>query len=254
MDQVMQPVMTEEALATLNAKIDALTEQVAFLTQQAQQNQRRQQEWDDLRKDITPVINDLYLLTVEQLQEIEGHVQLEDLLHLLKRLIRSVRQLEWLLDQLESLQDLLSDATPLTQEAFLQLIEILDQLERKGYFAFFREVMRIVDIIVTSFTPEDVRLLGDNIVLILNTVKEMTQPEMMRLLHNLTSAYREAEEHSDALPTSTLALLNQMRDPEVRRGLALTMQMLKIVARNQARSADPETPRDTNSHPNPQLN
>ncbi|NOZ26735.1 MAG: DUF1641 domain-containing protein [Chloroflexi bacterium] len=238
MEQAVQSATVEETLTELNAKIDALTEQVAFLTEQARAAQRRQQEWDELKQDMMPIVNDLYLLSVEQLQEVESYVQLEDILHLFKRLLRNVRNLELLLDQLESLQDFLADAGPLTRDATLHLIEIMDQMERKGYFAFLQEAMRIVDVIVTSFTPEDVRLLGDNVVLILNTVKEMTQPEIMRLLHSLTSAYREAETRPEALPSSTLDLVKQMRDPEVRRGLALTMQMLKIVAQNQARAAD----------------
>ena len=248
MAQATAAMTAEETLLALHEKVDALAEQVAFLAEEARINRQRRREWDELKQDMTPILNDVYLLAVEQLQELESHVQLEDILHLLKRLLRNTRNLEQLLDQLESLQDLLADAGPLTQEVFHELVTLLDEMERKGYFAFLREVMRIIDIIVTSFTPEDVRLLGDNVVLILNTVKEMTQPEMMRLLHNLTSAYREAEEHPEELPTSALALLRQMRDPEVKRGLALTMRMLKVVAQNQARAAEvpssaPSSPR-----------
>ncbi len=61
---------------------------------------------------------------------------------------------------------------------------VWSRLERKGYFAFARGGMRIVDNIVTSFSEEDVRPLGDNVVLILQTVKEMTQPEIMNFVRN----------------------------------------------------------------------
>ena len=44
--------------------------------------------------------------------------------------------------------------------------------------------MRILDNMVTSFSEEDVNRLGDNIVLILNTVKDMTQPEIMSFVRN----------------------------------------------------------------------
>jgi uncharacterized protein YjgD (DUF1641 family) len=83
---------------------------------------------------------------------------------------------------------------------------------------------------VESFTEDDVRQLGDNIVLILNTVKAMTQPEIMNLVNNVTVTYREVEQQPDELPTSVVGLMRQMRDPEVRRGLALTMRVLKAVA------------------------
>ncbi len=62
------------------------------------------------------------------------------------------------------------------------------------------------------------RQLGDNVVLILNTVKALTQPEMMNLVNNLTQGFHEAEDQAEELPTSTFGLLKQMRDPDVRRG------------------------------------
>jgi uncharacterized protein YjgD (DUF1641 family) len=76
--------------------------------------------------------------------------------------------------------------------------------------------------------------LGDNVVLILNTVKALTQPEVMNLVNNLTEGFHEAEDQVDDLPTSTFGLLQQMRDPDVRRGLAITMAMLKRVSQQQA--------------------
>ena len=45
-------------------------------------------------------------------------------------------------------------------------------MEREGYFAFARGGWRIVERIVTEFSEDDVNALGDNIVTILNTVKQ----------------------------------------------------------------------------------
>ncbi|MCO5191292.1 MAG: hypothetical protein M9918_24275 [Anaerolineae bacterium] len=44
--------------------------------------------------------------------------------------------------------------------------------------------MGILDRIVTNYTEDDIEQLGENIVLILDTLKEMTQPELMRLLRS----------------------------------------------------------------------
>jgi uncharacterized protein YjgD (DUF1641 family) len=99
--------------------------------------------------------------------------------------------------------------------------------EKKGYFTFAQGGMRMMDNVVTSFGEDDVNRLGDNIVLILNTVKDMTQPEIMSFLRNtLLVASREVEK---PVGTSFLDLYRQMQDPAVRRGLALTMRVLKVV-------------------------
>jgi uncharacterized protein YjgD (DUF1641 family) len=109
---------------------------------------------------------------------------------------------------------------------------VMEELDKKGYFAFARGGMRMVDNVVCSFSEEDVNRLGDNIVLILNTVKDMTQPEIMNFVHNtLLVAEKEIEKPVDI---SYRALFNQMRDPAVRRGLALTMRVLHVVGQQSA--------------------
>jgi uncharacterized protein YjgD (DUF1641 family) len=103
----------------------------------------------------------------------------------------------------------------------------LQTAEHKGYFGFARGGMQIADNVVTSFSEDDVRKLGDNVVLILNVVKDMTQPEIMSLIRNIVSGVED--EVAKPVNTSLPALLGQMRDPNVRRGLALTMRVLRVV-------------------------
>lgn len=219
--------MEDQALVALNEKLDALSRQVAYLTEQAQRAERERQARDELMRDLSPIVNDGFRLATEQLEEIQEYIDLGDLLRILKRLLRNGRNLEAMLDQLESLMDLAQTAGPLTNAAFEKATDLLHNAEQRGYFAFAAGGARIVDNIVTSFTEEDVRRLGDNIVLILNTVKDMTQPEIMSLVRTIIN---QAEaEVAKPVNISLLALLGQMRDPNVRRGLALTMRVLRVV-------------------------
>lgn len=214
-------------VAELSRKIDALAAQVQYLTEQAQAAERERQARDELMRDLTPVFNDAVRLSIAQLEEVQDYVDLMDLLRLLKRLLRNTPNIERLLDQLESLGDLADAVTPIGKDAFNRAVEVLAEMEQKGYFAFLKGGLRIVDNIVTSFTEEDVKQLGDNIVLILRTVKEMTQPEVMNFLRNTVTLTEQ--EASEPVDISYRALLAQMRDPNVRRGLALTMRMLSNV-------------------------
>ena len=225
-------------LDEISRKLDQLTESVAalgsqveYLRETAYDNRRRQREWDELREDLTPVIGDLYNVTVEQLEEIQAYVQLEDVLNLMKRLARNTRTFNQLLDQVESANDFIKDFAPLTNDMVEQAILLMADMEQKGYFGFVRQSQYVMDQIVTSFSEDDVRQLGDNVVLILNTVKALTQPEMMGLVNNLTQGFHEIEEHPEELPTSMFGLLREMRDPEVRRGLAVTMEVLKRISK-----------------------
>jgi len=217
------------ALEELNRKVDALTTQVAFLAEEAQVDQRRRQEWDELKNDLTPVASEVYQLSVKQLDEIEGYVQLEDIIRVAKRLMRNTRNIDNMLDQLESLGDLTREFGPLSDEVFLTLMTRLDEMERKGYFAFLQGGLEIVDQVVSNFSEEDVKQLGENVVLIMQTLKEMTQPEIMNMLQTSASVMRE-----DELPenVSMIYIVRQLNDPDVRKGLARTLNVLKTFSDN----------------------
>jgi uncharacterized protein YjgD (DUF1641 family) len=217
----------DQSIAELNQKLDLLTTRVEYLTEQAQLAERQREDRAELVRDLTPIVNDAFRLTTEQLEEIQEYVDLGDLLRLLKRLLRNGHNIEAMLDQLEGLMDLLQTVGPLTDSVFSRAVDLLAVAEQKGYFAFAKGGMQIVDNVVTAFTEEDVKRLGDNIVLILNTVKDMTQPEIMNFVRStLLIAEQEVEKPIDI---SYLSLLRQMQDPAVRRGLALTMRVLHVV-------------------------
>jgi uncharacterized protein YjgD (DUF1641 family) len=222
-----------QVVLELNQKIDLLTTQVAYLTEQAHIAERGRQARTELVETMLPIAQDAMQIATTQFEEIQDYIHTEDLLRLVKKLARHTPQLEMLLDQLDAVADLASIIDPISKEGMNKLVAVLTELEQKGYFAFAQSGMRMLDTVVTSFTQEDVNKLGDNIVLILNTVKDMTQPEIMTFIRStLLVAEKEVEKPVD---TSYMALLRQMRDPAVRRGLALTLRVLHVVGSQAAK-------------------
>lgn len=218
----MDPQVTE-----LNQKIDALTAQVAYLAEQARINERSRLEREELLHDLLPVAHEAMQLATRELEEVKEHLDLQELIRLLKKVIRQRDELETMLDTLDSVMDMLDTSKPVIMEGFDKLTQVLEDLDRKGYFAFARGGLRMADNVVTSFTEEDVDRLGDNIVLILNVVKDMTQPEIMTFVRNTV---QEAEQEvTRPVDTSLISILRQMQDPAVRRGLALSLRLLRVV-------------------------
>jgi uncharacterized protein YjgD (DUF1641 family) len=227
MDQPTGLAVADPTVAELHQKLDLLTTQVSYLTEQAQRAERASQERAELMRDAMPIVNDVFRISVEQLEEVQEYVDLADLLRLAKRLLRNGRNIEKMLDQFESIMDLVQTVGPLSDEAFSKAVDLLQTAEHKGYFRFAEGGARIVDNVMTSFTEDDVNRLGDNVVLMLNTVKDMTQPEILGFVRTLMA---QAEvQVAKPVNTSLPALLGQMRDPDVRRGLTLTMRLLKLV-------------------------
>ncbi len=217
----------EPSLVALDKKLDRLADQVEYLTEQARCAARRQESRAELLDDATPIINDVFRITTEQLEEVQDYVDLSDLLRLLKRMMRNTRNLDAMLDQLESLADLGQTVGPLVGDAFDKTTNLLEAAENKGYFTFAKGGVKVMDNVVTSFGAEDIERLGDNIVLILSVIKDMTQPEILGFIRGIIS---EGEvEIAQPVNTSLPALLKQMRDPDVRRGFGLTMRVLGVI-------------------------
>lgn len=217
----------DENLTLLHQKIDSLSEQVSFLTAQAEIQQRRQQAFDELKNDVIPIANHMIKLSIDELAEIGDEFQVEDLLFLLKRVLRNTHLIMDMFDRLEALMGLADETSLLGKQVFNYTVEQLDQYERNGYFDFAREGWRIIERIINEFSVEDVGALGDNIVTILNTVKNMTQPQIMALANNAVGAIQVDIPENEKI--STWTMLRELSNPQVRRGLVRMLNLLKAL-------------------------
>ncbi len=214
-------------VALLHQKIDTLTTQVTFLTKQAEIQQRRQQDFDELKQDMIPIANHMIKLTIDELAEIDPEFEIEDLVYMLKRVLRNVPMLLTMFDRFEALMGITDEVELLGKQVFSTAVENLDQMERDGYFAFAREGWGILERIVAEFSEEDVKALGDNVVTILTTVRNMTQPEIMTIANNAIGAIQEVPPESET--PSVLSLLRELSNPKTRRGMARMINLLKVL-------------------------
>jgi uncharacterized protein YjgD (DUF1641 family) len=211
-------------LTLLHQKIDNLSAQI-------EAQNRRYQGLDELKDDLIPIANHIVKLSIDELEEVGRDFQLEDLFFLLKRLLRNTHSLMALLDRMESLMGLTDDFNRVGKQAFNVTVETLDRLERDGYFAIAQEVWKMLERIVTEFSEEDVRALGDNVVTILTTLRNITQPDVLSLANNAVEAICNGAPAQDA--PSTLALLRELSDPQVRKGLARMINVVRVLAGQQ---------------------
>ena len=212
----------QEQIDQINKKLDIILEEIEL-----QKKHRR--EVEDLKDDLMRVGKDLYNTAVEELDQIHDHVSTKDILHFGKYMLRNVNTISKVVQQLESTKDFLNDAAPLIREYILDFMVKLDEFDRRGYFEFIKESKNVVDKVVTSFSTEDVKALGDNIVTILNTVKNLTQPDMLQALNNALAVYKKLNIEVDE-KVSLISLIKELNSPEVRKGLVFALRYLKNLA------------------------
>ncbi len=139
------------------------------------------------------------------------------------RLAAIEEQLATITGSLEKLTELTSELSALGGDAFMAATERLAEADRRGYFEFVRAAAGVADRIVTGYETEDVEALGENVVLILDAVKEMTQPEVMAMLQRTAHTVAEQEPRE----VSLFGLVRETRDPQVKRGLGRLVALLR---------------------------
>lgn len=214
----------------LQAQIDQLNSKLDIILEEIELQRRHRREMEDLKDDLMRVGKDFYETAVEELDQIHDHVNTRDILHFGKYMLRNVNTISKVIQQLESTKDFLKDASPLIREYIIDFMAKLDEFDRKGYFEFIKESQNIIDRVVTSFSKEDIKALGDNVVTILNTVKNLTQPDMLHTINNAVSVYKNLDMEVSK-DVSYFKLMKELNTPGVKRGLAFAIQFLKNISK-----------------------
>ena len=218
----------EPTTVELAEQIDRMSAQLDIIVAETLAQRQAREKWVELSDTLVPVTRGAMDVATRELDDLSDDVTADDLVRFARTAARSLPKLEALMAQLDSLSELLHTVNSLSGAAMGKATEVLAVADEKGYFAFAREGSKIADRVVTEFSEEDVQALGDNVVTILNAVKEMTQPEVMGLVQRTAISVQDVEE-AHIEPPSMFALLKQMRDPQTRRGLARVMTMLHTV-------------------------
>ncbi len=229
-----------DRIIELEEKLDKMSGQLDLIAEELREQRLRRQQWDELRTDLAPIAAEAMTLASDELESIQEFVQPEDMLHLLRRILRNTKNIEDGMAKYESLVEFLDDAGTLTNEAFVKALNALEDYQQRGYFEFAGAGLGVIDRVVTAYSKEDVDALGDNIVQMLDIVKNLTQPEMLVVAQRLLDAAQRqqaAAELEPAEPPGLFALAGQIRDPEVRRGIARALNTFKAVSSSETTRA-----------------
>lgn len=209
----------QEQINDLNRKMDMILEEMF-----AQRNSRIEKE--DLIKDISLVGKDMFAHSVTVLDHAGVELDGEALSALLIKLIRNIGTFNQMMDTLESVTDFMKDASPIINQVGLDAIAKFSEFEEKGYLDFFKELISISDNIVTHFSPKDVRDLANNIVSILETVKNLTQPDMMGAINNALTVFKSMD--TENIPEYSIwKALRAMQTPEMKKSIGFMITFLQ---------------------------
>lgn len=215
---------------TLDERLDRLDEQVAFLVEQARRDMIRQSAVAELLADLAPVSRQFMSTAGERLEDLD--LDPAEAMALLKTLGGSLGEINRLLAAVKPLVELSETVSELSGPALEALTRRLTDLDERGYLRFAGAGVGVLDRVVTGFDESDVEALGENVVLILRTLRDMTQPEIMQMLQRTIRSVKAEDEPAE--PPGMFELLRQLRQPEARRGLARMIHVLDSLGNESA--------------------
>ena len=184
----------------------------------------------ELREDLIPLSGQAFRLLIRELEDVESGFQLEDLMVLLKRSLRSIKHIIYSLEQLENIVDFTETIEPLLKSAVPQVINYLDDLEQRGVLRVITAMLDVRAKIAAAYSPEDIDQIGDGAVVALGLAKKLADPKAAEFLEKM-AALPSKVDLANAKPVGPLGMLGALGSKEAREGLGVLMELTKAMGR-----------------------
>jgi uncharacterized protein YjgD (DUF1641 family) len=205
-----------QKLESLEAQIDPLVQSAKSL--------------NELKEDLKPLLNQAFKMLISELEDVESSVQLEDILFLVKRLLRSTRNLNYSLNQLENIIDFITTLEPLLKSTVPQVINYLDDLEQRGIIRIILSFLDIQAKIAATYTPEDIDQIGDGIVTLVGLTQKLSNPKAAAFLNKFAELPASIDlEKSE--PVGPYGVIRASFNKDVRNGLGIIMELTKAMGK-----------------------
>ena len=220
---------------SIQPQLDEINQKLDLVLHYVNQQRLKSEAIEDLVTDVSIIGRDVFHDVVNELDNQNIELDIDEIKILIFKLIKNVGNFVTVLSAFESLNDFLKDAGPVANEVMIDVIKKMHEFEKKGYFEFIKELMNVFDNIITNYSGEDVRLLSANIVTIMDTIKNMTQPEMLSAMNNAVNIYKNLNP-DDVEEYSMWKAFREMRTPEMKRGIGFIMLFLKNLSKEQTKT------------------
>ena len=214
----------------LQVQIDEINQKLDRVLEYMHEQKLKASVMEDLTADLSIIGKDIYDTAVTELENYSVELNPDVLKLFVIKILKNIPTFVNIINTIESLTDLAKDAGPMVNEMIIDLTKKLHELETKGYFEFIKESGRVIDNIITNFSKEDISHLAENIVTILLTAKNLTQPEVLKGINNAVKVFNSMD--MEEIPEySFWKLLKELRSPEMKKGMAFTVIFMKNLAK-----------------------
>lgn len=189
----MEEIAIQNQINELNNKVDTLLEYIIA------QN-KKNQAIDDFIDDAYKVGIDLFKTSAVELDNNGVEVDMDEVKILIFKLLKNIQTFNTLINMLESMVDLVKDATPIAREMIIDLTYQLDKLEKNG-------------------TIESLKTITTN----------LTNPDLLQSLAKISSAITSVKPDEKLDNISMFKLMKLLNNREVKSSLNYLIRILQEI-------------------------
>lgn len=193
----MEEIAIQNQINELNNKVDTLLEYIIA------QN-KKNQAIDDFIDDAYKVGIDLFKTSAVELDNNGVEVDMDEVKILIFKLLKNIQTFNTLINMLESMVDLVKDATPIVREMIIDLTYQLDKLEKNG-------------------TIESLKTITIN----------LTNPDLLQSLAKISSAITSVKPDEKLDNISMFKLMKSLNNQEVKSSLNYLIRILQEINKKQ---------------------
>jgi uncharacterized protein YjgD (DUF1641 family) len=194
---IMEEITIQNQINELNNKVDTLLEYIIA------QN-KKNQAIDDFIDDAYKVGIDLFKTSAVELDNNGVEVDMDEVKILIFKLLKNIQTFNTLINMLESMVDLVKDATPIAREMIIDLTYQLDKLEKNG-------------------TIESLKTITTN----------LTNPDLLQSLAKISSAITSVKPDEKLDNISMFKLMKSLNNQEVKSSLSYLIRILQEINKKQ---------------------
>ena len=210
----------------INERLDKLEYKIDLLLDHVNQQRLNSETVTDLAGDLGIIGKDFYDTAVEELDKRQVEIDPSELTDLVISFMRNIGNFKVVMNTFEMVIDLTKEVGPIAIEVIIDFTKKLASFEEKGYFEFIKDIGPIIDNMIQGLTPKDMKDLADNIMLILHTMKDITQPNMLKSIDNAVRMYASME--TENIPSySVFRLMREINSPEMKKAIGFGITFMK---------------------------
>ncbi|MDK2873541.1 MAG: hypothetical protein PWQ64_1305 [Desulfomicrobiaceae bacterium] len=204
-------------------RLEEIEAKLALVHERAE---RSQNFWHEMQ----PVMHDAFKVMLHELGDVETGFQLEDLFDLLKTFLRSVKNLTYTLEKLETIINFWNTAEPLMKGTVPKAIAYLDSLEQRGVFRTYEAMLNVRAKVAQTYGPEEIERMADSFVFLIGLLKKLADPKVQNMIDKGVEAFAHVE-MDKASPCGPIGLMRALGSPEAKQGLGVMVELTKTLGK-----------------------